>query len=155
MNKILTPPPPPDSCGRMLNPSDYPHLKPSEVVACLEDVPINNTLAAAYIGWIQGFIQFQSTLAYLKDPPSGYDRPPVDLFGGLDQIAKHAISGYYKTQYDLEFDTAHLISSAFDGHLTFYSVLLNLFAFFRKDALVSISLDGEQIPKVYILCKPS
>ena len=77
------------------------------------------------------------------------------MLGGLDQIAKNAISGYYKTQYDLEYDTAQIVSSAYDRHLAFSSFLLNLFSFRRKDFLVSVSTDGVQIPKVYVMCESS
>lgn len=116
-------------------------------------MPIVPDLAVKQIEWMQGFIQFQSTLAWLKNPPAGYDLPPVDLVGGLDQIAKKAASGVYHGEYDFELDIYNLVTSAGDGHFTYLPFLIGKFAFFREVSLVSVSLDGVSLPKVYILGK--
>ena len=127
---------------------------PSDVYACGQDVPINETLAISQISWIKEFIQFQSTLAYLKNPPTGYLLPPVDLVGGLDAIAKNTAAGHYENEYDFEIDMWSLINSAADGHLSFIPYLMGAFQYSRSP-LVSVSLDGIDLPKVYFLCKLS
>ncbi|KAL9085104.1 MAG: hypothetical protein Q9165_007748 [Trypethelium subeluteriae] len=125
-----------------------PGLKPSEVYACQTDVPLNNTLAVQQIQWIKNFWQFQSTLAYLKDPPPAYAPPATDIMGGLDLISSHAASGRYQNMYDFELDIHRLVASAMDGHFNYPTWLLNQFIVNRTVTLVSISFDGIQEPKV-------
>jgi hypothetical protein len=126
-------------------------FKPSDAVACLKDVPINKTLAVSQIDWIQRFIQFQSTLGWLKSPPSTYGLPPVDLVGGLQKIQSNAKSGKYSNQFDFEVDIDTLINSASDGHLGFTPFLVGAFSLQTSVSLVSISDDGHALPKVYFI----
>ena len=132
--------------------SDAP-VKPSELYACLQDVPISPTLGVAQIAWIQKFLQFQSTLAYLKNPPPTYQPPAVDLVGGLNNITRGLTAGMYRNEYDLELDIYNLIASANDGHLNYIPYLVGSFPYVRNATLVSVSLDGVQVPKIYFQCK--
>ena len=50
------------------------------------------------------YLQFESTLAYLKNPPSSYEYPPIDIIGALNNVSATAASGGFKSQY--EFDQA-------------------------------------------------
>lgn len=128
-------------------------LTPSEVFACFQEIPINNALAAAQIDWLQPFVQFQTTLAYLKDPPPSYQMPPVDIVGGLAAIKAKVLSNGYTNEYDFELDVCKLIYSARDGHFNFVPGLIGLFTFSREIELVSVSLDGVRTPKIYFLRK--
>jgi hypothetical protein len=65
-------------------------------------------------------LQFQSTLAYLKDPPPTDQFEPVDLLQGLDDIKLTAAAEGYANNYEFEKDLRVLLSRAHDGHL-FYS----------------------------------
>jgi hypothetical protein len=100
---------------------------------------------------MQQFVPFQSTLSWLKGPPSNYPLPPVDILGGIQKIRSAASSGKYSNQYDFELDTTNLINSAFDGHFSFRPFLPGAFEFATRLPLVSISDDGQALPKVYIL----
>ena len=102
---------------------------------------------------MQGFLQFQTTLAYLKDPPPAYMQPAVDLLGGLDAISTKAAAGQYQNEYDFELDIFNLLFSAQDGHLLYEPYLIGGFTFSRNVGLVSISADGIQLPKAYFYCK--
>ena len=102
---------------------------------------------------MQPFLQFQSTLAYLEDPPSFYQLPPVDVFGGLDNISKAVTAERYKTLYDFELDLYNLIGSARDGHLGYEPYLVGAAQFTRNASLVSVSLNGIEMPRVYFQCK--
>jgi hypothetical protein len=117
----------------------------------LRDIPINNTLAVAQIDWIQRFIPFQTTLSWLKTPPSTYGLPPTDLVGGLENIQSKAESGGYSNYFDFEVDIHTLMKSAHEGHLSFKPFLVGAFEFITHVTLVSISDDGEALPKVYFL----
>jgi hypothetical protein len=44
-------------------------------------------------------IQFQSTLAYLKNPPTSYQQLAVDFVGGLNQLQQQINSGSFANQY--------------------------------------------------------
>jgi hypothetical protein len=121
------------------------------VLACLRDVPIDQTLAVAQIEWMQRFIPFQSTLSWLKNPPSTYGLPPTDLVGGLQNIQSKAESGDYTNHFDFEVDIDTLMKSASEGHLNFRPFLIGAFQFETGVTLVSISDDGEALPKVYFL----
>jgi hypothetical protein len=128
-------------------------FKPSEVYACLQDVPINVTLAVAQIDWIQQFISFQSTLAYLKEPPSSYPFPAVDIVAGLDSIRNKADAGTYENEYDFEYDVFKLLQKSQEGHLSFRPFLVYAFSYFRRAPLVSFSTQPSDLPRVYFLCK--
>ncbi|KAI9700928.1 MAG: hypothetical protein M1820_006689 [Bogoriella megaspora] len=129
--------------------SATPKFKPSDVYSCLQEVPINNTLAAKQVDWLNNFIQFQTTLEYLKNPPPTYQMPPTDLIAGFEGIKHKALSNGYANEYEFELAIAKLINSAQDGHLSFTPWLVGNFAFNRNVQLVSVSLDGIEVPKVY------
>ncbi|KAF2234971.1 hypothetical protein EV356DRAFT_544524 [Viridothelium virens] len=109
----------------------------------------DNTIAVQQIQWIKNFWQFQSTLAYLKDPPPAYAPPATDIMGGLDLISSNAASGKYQNMYDFELDIYRLVASALDGHFSYPSWLLNQFNVNRTVTLVSVSFDGIEEPKAY------
>ncbi|KAF2104962.1 hypothetical protein NA57DRAFT_51752 [Rhizodiscina lignyota] len=121
--------------------SAQPSFKPSEVTACLKDVPINTTLATALIEYLETNLQFQSTLAYLKSPPQSYPHPPLDLFGGLAAIKQNVQANAYENEYDFEKDIHVLVAHAFDGHLA-------------VDASPLVQIDGVNVEE-YILSFPA
>lgn len=127
-----------------------PVFKPSEVYACLKDVPISRAAAAAQIEWIQNFTQFQSTLAYLKDPTPEYQLAPIDIMGGLSKIGQDAEAGIYSNEFDFEWDIFNLILHADDGHFSLAPFLVQGFVINRTVGLVSVSVDGVEEPKVYL-----
>lgn len=49
----------------------------------------------AYIDYVIAFVQFQSTLSYLKDPPASYRLPAVDMMKELSTIKHGIVSGWY------------------------------------------------------------
>lgn len=77
-------------------------LQPSEVYACLHSVPYDRDTDVKQIAWIENLFQFQSTLAYLKDPPPSYPLPAVDIFDELRNISASIASGQYTNEYDIE-----------------------------------------------------
>ncbi|KAF2669042.1 hypothetical protein BT63DRAFT_413514 [Microthyrium microscopicum] len=125
--------------------------KVTDVLACLRDVPINSTAAAAQVDYIKQYMQFQSTLAYLKNPPKSYPYPPTDILGGLDKIASKTKSGGYKNQFDFEIDIVKYAIATYDGHTAVNQFLVSNFNFLTNVLLVSISGDGNSLPGVYFL----
>ena len=96
-------------------------------------------------------MQFQSTLTYLKSPPTGYQQPAVDFQQGLQLIQDHINQGYYRNEYAFEADLQHLIYSVHDGHVNLYAGVMNVFSFGSPVDLVSVSLDGKQVPEIYLI----
>jgi hypothetical protein len=130
-----------------------PFVPPSTALACLDAVPLDSVRSSAFIDYLNPFLQFQSTLAYLKNPPTGYTLPGVDIIGGLDQIKNKIQSGSYTSQWAFEKDVNALVNiMPKDFHLTLgQSVPLSqVFGFYTSLHLVSVSIDGLQVPQVYV-----
>jgi len=72
-------------------------------------VPLDGARSSAFIDYLNPFLQFQSTLAYLKNPPTGYTLPGVDIIGGLDEIKKNIQKGSYTSQWAFEKDVNALV----------------------------------------------
>jgi hypothetical protein len=89
-------------------------------------------------------------LAYLKNPPTSYQQPGVDLVEGLGQLQSGVDNGAFANQYEFEAALQALLLAAHDSHLTLYSGILAAFSFGSPTDLVSVSIDGVQNPKVYI-----
>lgn len=97
------------------------------------------------------YFELQSTIGFLKDPPSGYLLPGVDLMGGLARIEAHVRDGVYTSEYDFELDLYTLVLSAHDGHFNYRpDIFSGVFVFERTQSLVSISKDGLALPKIYL-----
>lgn len=117
---------------------------------CLTSVPFNSDVATRFITYYNETIQFQSTLAYLKNPPAGYQQPAIDIQAALEQIQKIIVNGAYPNQYAFEATLQNLIYSAHDAHFQLESGILAAFTFLSPYSIVSLSEDGVQIPRVYV-----
>lgn len=124
--------------------SIYRVAVPAELAyECLTSVSLRPLAALATIDRIVKMVQFQSNLAYLKNPPEGYDNPAVDILGGLADIRGRASDNGYANQYEFEAEIAILLDSARDGHLGFYGPTYAGAVRWRRDiVLVSLSQDG-------------
>ncbi|GAB1208481.1 hypothetical protein APSETT445_007231 [Aspergillus pseudonomiae] len=95
-------------------------------------------------------IQFHSTLAYLADPPQSYQQPAVDLMAGLSQLQRDINDNIFHNEYAFETALSHLIHAAHDDHLKLVGGALSRFTYAAPYSIVSVSLDGVELPKVYI-----
>lgn len=73
-------------------------VDPDLAFQCLQSVPLDAKGATTQIDGIKTFVQFQSTLAYLDDPPKGYLYPAVDIMGALEQISNNLAQGKYSNE---------------------------------------------------------
>ena len=117
---------------------------------CLTSVPFNPAVATRFLQYYNETLQFQSTLAYLKNPPPSYQQPAVDLLKGLEQIQQDIDKGAFHNQYAFEATLQNLIYSAHDAHLVLNAGVLAAFTFGSPYAISSVSIDGIQLPKVFI-----
>jgi hypothetical protein len=117
---------------------------------CLQSVPFNDAVATRFINYFNMTLQFQSTLAFLKNPPPGYQQPPVDVEQVLEQIQSNVTAGNFKNQYSFEADVQLLINRMHDSHVTLSAGILGAFSFISPYGIVSVSVDGKQAPEIYI-----
>lgn len=97
-------------------------------------------------------VEFQSTLSYLKDPPTGWPNEAVDLIAGVNDIGSKVNDGTYTNEYDFENDIATLFIKAHDGHLNFIGMAYGGAFRWRRNlniALISASSDGSEVPEVW------
>lgn len=120
---------------------------------CLTSVPFNRTVATQFLQYYKDTLQFQSTLAYLKNPPSSYQQPAVDLLAGIDLIQRQIDTGVFHNEYAFEAAVQNLVYQTHDGHIELFAGALNVFTFGSALPIVSLSADGFALPKVYISCE--
>ncbi|KAI0439934.1 hypothetical protein F4803DRAFT_567961 [Xylaria telfairii] len=138
------------ACGDIVNDNSTAVVfRASLVYECLTSVPFNPAVASRFIAYYNDTIQFQANLAYLKNPPSSYQQPGVDLVAGLNQLQQGIDDGVFTNQYQFESALQRLIYAAHDGHLWLDAGILAVFSFASPQDLMSISLDGISEPKVY------
>lgn len=138
-----------DACGRAFQGGSTPILA-VDAYNCLVTLPLNQTVASKFIQYYRDTLDFQSTLTYLKNPPSSYQQPPTDLLGGLDQIQRNLDTGVFSNQYEFEVAVLDLVYSAHDGHTYLYAGASNVFGFGSPFAISSVSVDGVQPPEVFL-----
>lgn len=146
-----TPTAPPTACGDIINDVNdgYAYFYAIDAYACLTSVPFNAAVAVRFIDYINTTLQFQSTLAYLKSPPVGYQQPAVDVLAQLGRIRNNATSGVYKNQYDFEIDLQHLLYQTHDSHLYLTAGITAVFTFQAPFSITAASPDGKSLPNVY------
>ncbi|MCJ1473175.1 hypothetical protein MMC13_001826 [Lambiella insularis] len=138
------------ACGDIVNSCDTVLFNATQAYDCLISVPFNPAVATRFVKYYNEGIQFQSTLAYLKDPPTSYQQPAVDFLQGLERIQRDIDDGLFLNQYAFEATLQNLIYSAHDTHVNLVAGILGVFTFASPLGIVSASIDGIQIPKVYV-----
>lgn len=144
--------PNPTACGDVIDfvNQGYAYFYATDAYECLRSVPFNAAVATRFVEYINTTMQFQSTLAYLKSPPAGYQQPPVDVLGGLQKIKTNVTSGVYKNQYDFETDLQYLLYQTHDAHVYLTAGISAAFTFLAPYSITAASLDGKELPKVYV-----
>ncbi|KAJ2893741.1 hypothetical protein MKZ38_008298 [Zalerion maritima] len=126
---------------------------PSLAWDCLTSIPLDVNASTAFIDYILPYVSLISNVDDLGSPGPEYAVPGVDLAGGLGQIRRKAREGGYGSQFEFEAEVKSVVVRAQDGHTNLYTALTEFFAFATNTSLVSISRDGVEIPKIYILGK--
>lgn len=127
----------------------YNFFSASDVFKCLVSVPFNEAVALRFIDYYNTTMQFQSTLAYLRDPPSTYQQPTVDFVQQLGNIKTNITSGVYRNQYAFEADVQRLVQSLHDAHVYLLGGAMSAFSFGSGYPLMTLSADGVETPAIY------
>jgi hypothetical protein len=88
----------------------------------------------------------------LKNPPTSYQQPGVDLLLGLQHLQEGIDNGVFPNQYEFEAALQTLLYATHDAHVTLFAGILAAFTFASPYDIVSLSIDGMQLPKVYFAC---
>lgn len=134
---------------------------PAEVAyGCLRSAPNYREPALALISSLRPWLEIQSDLEYLKDPPVGRLYPRRDIHAALDSIQTKVEAGAYECEYDFQYDIISMARSAHDTHFALpLDLATQVFAFSRGSPgrlgslLVSVSADGLDVPQIYMACQ--
>ncbi|RKF61375.1 Peptidase S41 family protein ustP [Erysiphe neolycopersici] len=133
----------------LANPTAIPIVPAKLAYDCLTSVPLNKTAALELVYSIEPYIQWQSNLAWLKDPPKDYDFPPHDTLNVLASVKENLLNDKYPNEHSFQIDLYSVFTLAHDGHFIFFPDLLSRALDFRRQrALVSISEDGKSLPVI-------
>ncbi|ORY17983.1 hypothetical protein BCR34DRAFT_473954 [Clohesyomyces aquaticus] len=120
---------------------------------CMQSVPFNGTSAKLLLDSLPPYLQWQSTLTVLKNPPAEYAakvQGPVDILGALETLKTAIDAGEFRSEYDFGWALYTLIQSAHDGHFSYVPDSVgNIFNWGRTVPLVSVSEDGQKLPAVF------
>lgn len=117
---------------------------------CLTSVPFNADVATRFLQYYNDTFQFQSTLSYLKNPPTSYQQPAVDVLQGLSELQAGIDNGIFSNEYEFEAALQTLLQATHDGHIDLEAGILTAFSFASPRDIISVSIDGVQPPKVYL-----
>jgi hypothetical protein len=84
---------------------------------CLMSVPVDVAGDVKEIQELKSYLEYQSTLAWLKSGVKDL-QGPLDVMGGLDAIAKNVQDKKYKSDYEVQFAIRRLL----DGKLQIKNV---------------------------------
>ena len=155
-----------DACGQIIaqyNNDGTTTFTAQEAYNCLKLVPFNAEIAHNFLTYYRGTLEFQSTLAYLRDPPASYQQPGVDVLEAIDAIRDSIDSGVYVNQYSFETDLQRIAYRTHDFHVALDAGIGSIFRFGSPVTIVAVSKDGQELPKPYLasvsnvthLCKSS
>lgn len=123
---------------------------------CLSSMPFDASRSAALIEDVKKYINWQTTVDVLRNPPSVSRSSKTDLLGGLEMFAALVQDGDFSNQFEFDSAIQRLLWSANDGHLGILSMCsLDIFNFYVNFPVVSVSTDGLKLPKIYTMSDAS
>lgn len=120
---------------------------------CLKAMPFEAARATKLVTEWGKWLQFQSDLEILKNPPANYQMPPIDIVGTLSDIQAKIDGKKYKNHYEFDTDIQNLIFDTYDGHVALGVCSYSAYQFESDLTLVSVSTNGTELPQVYEVCE--
>lgn len=121
-----------------------------DVYDCLRSIPFYSDPALRFLNYYNTTLQFQSTLAFLKTPPGGYQQPAIDVGDILHRIENNVTAGAYQNQYEFEVDLHKLVLATHDAHVGLDIGITSPFVYGSPYSISSVSVDGKESPKIYL-----
>ncbi|KAK4987459.1 hypothetical protein LTR50_004591 [Elasticomyces elasticus] len=135
------------------SPSARPTVPAEIAYECINSVPFNASAAYSLMESLRPYINWQTTIEYLKDPPIEYAekvQPPYDFWANFAVIEANVTAGAYANEYDFGWHLYRLFQYSHDGHSVFVPDSVGfIFTYGRTVPLVSVSLDGVSLPAPY------
>ncbi|KAF3928833.1 hypothetical protein AA313_de0208806 [Arthrobotrys entomopaga] len=140
--------------------AEHPHAKATPMMSapvalateCLNSVPINRKVALQQLTGVQRYVQFQTTLSFLKNPPANdsYQAPgSIDIVGLITDLSHKVRSKEVTQEYDFELKLRNIFASANDGHFTGTMGGILAIQFDAPFDIISVSKDGKGLPEIY------
>ncbi|SZF05319.1 unnamed protein product [Blumeria hordei] len=127
----------------------WPTVSAQLAYECLNSIPLNKTAAVDLVDAIGPYLEWQSDLAWKKDPPADYDCPAHDVIAALDKVRRNLIANKYANEYVFQVDLFEVFMKGCDGHLIMFpDAVSKAFVFLRQRSLVSVSEDGRSLPVI-------
>jgi hypothetical protein len=71
---------------------------------CLKSIPFKADAAEALVRSLQPYLEFQSTLKSIENPPAEYAikvQPPYSILGAMEKVLANVQSNSYTSEYDV------------------------------------------------------
>ncbi|KID81766.1 peptidase S41 family protein [Metarhizium guizhouense ARSEF 977] len=125
-------------------------LRPSVGTACRKSLPVMQKANLELLDYLRPYVEFQSTIELLKDPPPEYLLPGVDIMGGMQAMRQKLVNNGYESQLDVMTDLHRIFVAANDNHFGHLPGLFSAFRYSRLDLnFRSISTDGFEMPQIF------
>ncbi|KJK76580.1 hypothetical protein H634G_08168 [Metarhizium anisopliae BRIP 53293] len=125
-------------------------LRPSVGTACRKSLPVRQKANLELLDYLQPYVEFQSTIELLKDPPPEYLLPGVDIMGAMQAMRQKLENNSYESQLDMMTDLHNIFVAANDNHFGYLPGLFSAFRYARPDLnFRSISTDGFDMPQIF------
>lgn len=111
------------------DPAATPIVPAALAYECITSVPFNSSAASELLTSIWPYLNWQSTVDYIRDPPAEYAekiQEPYDFYDEFNRIAEKAESNGYENEYEFGFDLYEAVSESLTsiyltGELTVFS----------------------------------
>ena len=74
---------------------------------CITSIPFNQSAALELVDSMYPYIKWQSSTAWIKDPPAEYVekvQDPVDIWAGMDNIRGKVRRGEYNNEFEVSYN---------------------------------------------------
>lgn len=115
---------------------------------CLESVPVDVQGNRLLLDELKNIWQFQSELAWLKNPGNEWEWGPLDIEAELDNIKSNLDS--FSSEYAVQLAIQNITIRTGNFHFNYRPDILQVFRFLRPFNVASISQDGKSLPKLYV-----
>ena len=115
---------------------------------CLSSVPVAVKENRKLIDQLKMMWEWHSETGWLKNPPSTWDRGPLNLIAELDKIQQGLDS--FESEYHLHLAIQKLTVDTGNYHFSYTPDILSIFDFRRDVQLATVSPDGKTDPKTYV-----
>ncbi|KAF2005034.1 hypothetical protein P154DRAFT_530723 [Amniculicola lignicola CBS 123094] len=135
-----------------------PLIPATAALDCLKSVPYDKEEDLKLIDELTYYINWQSNIAYMSDPPQGNSQDRMDVLEEIKNIRAKVEKDEYEDEYTIMFDLYMAVRKGYDFHFQFMPDILRVFTFNIGNidtvmdddfALVSVSTDGRVLPKLY------